>query len=144
VNLTESTHLASSPDDAFAYVADFSHGPEWQRGVRVARWTSDPPLHIGSTYEQEARFLGKRVVSSFRVVGYDPAARSVSIATTSGTFPITVTRTVEVDGGGARYTEHIEGSPRGVLRLLGPLMRALVRRSVHADHRRLRACLGGT
>jgi Polyketide cyclase / dehydrase and lipid transport len=139
VNLTESTHLASSPDDAFAYVADFSHGPEWQHGVRAARWTSDPPLHVGSTYEQEARFLGRRVVSSFRVVGYDPATRSVSIATTSGTFPITVTRTVEADGGGARYTEHVEGAPRGALRILGPLTHAIVRRSVRDDQRRLSA-----
>ncbi|HEV2310998.1 MAG TPA: SRPBCC family protein, partial [Acidimicrobiia bacterium] len=127
----------------FDYVADFSHGPEWQRGVRRARWTSEPPIRVGSTYEQEARFLGKRVVSSFQVIGYDAAARSVTITTTSGTFPITVTRTVEADGDGARYTEHVVGEPRGVLRALGPLMHAMVRGSVRRDQDRLRDRLRG-
>jgi len=141
--VTESTALTCPPGDAFAYVADFTHGPEWQRGVRVARWTSEPPIHVGSTYEQEARFLGMRVVSSFEVVGYDPARRTVTIVTTDGTFPITVTRTVEPDDRGARYTERVEGKPRGALRALGPLLHAMVRRSVCGDQRRLRERLRG-
>ena len=44
--------------EVFAYLSDFGKNSIWQRGMRECRFTSDPPLRIGSTYDQVAEFLG--------------------------------------------------------------------------------------
>jgi uncharacterized membrane protein len=127
--------------DVFAYLSDFSNNPRWQRGMREARWTSPPPHGVGATYDQVARFLGRDVVSSFRVVEHE-AGRRTKIASTAGTFPITVTRTVAPLGDGrCRVTAVVEGDAGGVFRMVGPLLRPLVARSVRGDYARLKRLL---
>ena len=127
--------------DVFAYLADMQNNPRWQKGMQSCRWTSDPPLRLGSTYDQVARFLGKEIVSSFEVVEFEPGER-IRIRTTSGTMPIDVTREVTpVDGGRSTVRATVTGDPTGVFRLAAPLMRWVVRRSVTRDYRRLKEIL---
>ncbi len=102
-----------------------------------------PPIGVGSTYDQEASFLGRPVVSSFRVVEYEPGA-SITIESYAGSFPIRVRRSVEAHGvGRCRVTADISGEPGGLLRLAGPLVRRLAQRSVDADYDRLKRLLEG-
>lgn len=127
--------------EVFAFVADFANNPRWQRGMRECRWTSSPPHGTGSTYEQRARFLGRDVVSTFRVVDHEPGRR-VRITSVAGSFPITVTRTVEPIGARrSRVSAVIEGEAGRFFRLAGPLLRPLVARSVRGDYARLRRLL---
>lgn len=123
--------------EVFAYLADFANNPEWQRGMRECRWTSAPPHGAGSTYEQRARFLGRDVVSTFRVVEHEPGRR-VRITSVAGSFPITVTRSVEPLGPDrCRVVAVVEGDAGGFFGLAGPLLRPLVARSVRGDYARL-------
>ena len=127
--------------DVFAFVSEFPNNPRWQRGQRECRWTSPPPLRVGSTYEQHARFLGRDLVNVFRVIEFDPDAR-VKFTSTEGTFPLTITRTVEPLGDShARFTEQVAGDPRGVYRIAEPILRRLVRHSIERDFPRLKALL---
>ena len=125
----------------FEYVSNFEHNPRWQNGMRACRFTSEPPLRVGSTYEQVASFLGKTVRTTFEVTALDPG-RSVSIESRESTFPIRVTRAVEPLGEArCRVEATIEGGPGGVLRLLSPLVTPLARRSVRGDYARLKRLL---
>jgi hypothetical protein len=125
----------------FDYVADMANNPEWQGGMERCTWTSDPPLRLGSTYDQEARFLGRSIVSSFEVVEYEPG-HLIRIKTTGGSMPIDVTRTVEPLGPGrCRVEAVVRGEATGPMRLLGPVLPRLVGRSVDGDYRRLKALL---
>jgi len=125
----------------FDYVADMANNPSWQRGQQRCTWTSEPPIAIGSTYDQEASFLGKAIVSSFEVVEFEPGRR-IRIVSTAGTMAIDVTRTVEPLGDDrCRVGATVLGDPPGVLRLLGPLLSPLVRRSVAGDYKRLKTNL---
>lgn len=134
--VTVTVDIDRSPDEVFAFLADFENNPRWQRGMRSCRWTSPPPHGVGSTYDQVAHFLGKDVVSSFRVEEHEPPRR-VRIASTSGPFPIVETRLVEPLGdGGSRVTAIVEGDASGFFRLAGPLLRPMVARSVGRDYRR--------
>lgn len=143
VEVEAAVEIDRPPREVFAYLADMARNPEWQRGMQECRWTSEPPLRLGSTYDQVARFLGKEIVSSFEVVEFEPGAR-IRIRTTSGTMPLDVTRGVEPDGsGGSRVSAVVRGDPTGVFRLAGPLMRLLVGASVRRDYRRLKAQLEG-
>ena len=96
---------------------------------------------MGSTYDQEAKFLGKRIVSSFEVVEFEPGER-IRIRTTSGTMPIDVTRQVAAgESGGTEVGAVVRGEPTGLLRLANPVMRLLVQTSVRRDYRRLKQVL---
>ena len=123
--------------EVFQYIANFENNPRWQGGMQSCRWTSEPPMVTGATYVQEARFLGRRIDTHFRVSEFVDN-QSISIESTQSTFPIQVTRSVEARGERAcRVTAHIRGQPKGLLRLFS----GMVKRSVARDYRRLKEIL---
>jgi uncharacterized membrane protein len=132
-----------SPNEVFDFWAEWSNNPRWQRGMESCIWTSEPPLRVGSTYEQRASLLGRPILSSFEVVEYEPGTK-VRIRTTKSTLPLDITRQVSpgADGGTTLHAT-IRGEPSGPMRLLNPLMRRMVRRNVLEDYRRLKELLEG-
>ena len=141
VEASTSIEIERPADEVFAFVSEFPNNPRWQRGQRSCRWTSEPPLRVGSTYDQHARFLGRDMVNAFRVVELEPG-RSVTFTSESGTFPLTITRTVEPLGAGrSRFTEHVRGEPGGFFRIAEPLLRPLVKATIKRDFPRLKALL---
>jgi len=140
INIESSISIDRTPKDVFAYIANFENNPNWQSGMVEAHFTSEKPLGVGSTYTQVAKFMGRRVDSNFTVVEYDPD-RLIKITTTSGSFPITVTRTVVPEGDGTLVRAIVEGDATGFMKLAEPMMRVMVQRSVNADYRRLKSLL---
>lgn len=141
MDLAADQTIARPADEVFAFVADATNNPRWQQGMRSCAWTSPPPIGIGSTYRQEATFLGRPVVTEFEVVEHAPG-RSITIRSTSGPFPIRVTRSVTpVDASTCRVEARISGEPGHFFRLAAPLVQRLAQRSVTADYRRLKALL---
>ncbi len=136
IHTTTTIHVARPPAEVFVYVSDFENNPRWQGGMVEARFVTDPPLRIGSRYEQVARFLGRDIVSTFEVVELEPG-RLVKATTVESTFPITFTRIVEPDGPGSTVTAIVEGDASGIFRLAEPLLRRKVQRSLDADYARL-------
>ena len=144
ITITSSVDIDRPADDVFAVVTDFPRNPTWQRGMKRCAWTSEPPLRVGSTYTQHARFLGKDLTNAFEVTELDPGRR-VRFASTGGTFPIRVTRSVDaLSPSASRFTEEVEGDARGAFRLAQPVLRVLVRRAVRRDLPRLKALLEGS
>lgn len=140
-NIKVSIEIDRSSEDVFAYIADMSNNPKWQKGQQECVWTSEPPLRLGSTYDQSARFLGKEITSSFEVVEYEPGSR-IRIVTTSGTMPIDVTREVHsLPNGGSKVSATVIGDPPRLMKLLGPVLDALVKTSVRKDYERLSSLL---
>ena len=141
MKLVSSVVIDRPDEEVFAVISDFSRNPEWQRGMRSAQWTTEPPIQVGSTYQQVARFLGRDVITAFEVIAYEPN-RSVTIQSRQSSFPITVTRSVEPLGPDrSRVSAHIVGKPGRFFRLFGPLLRLLAERSVRGDYERLRGLL---
>lgn len=141
MRLSASRTIRRPADEVFAFVCDATNNPRWQRGMRSCTWTSPSPIGPGSTYRQEASFLGRRVVTDFEVAAHEPY-RSVTIQSTSGPFPIRVRRSVTpIDDGSCRVEAEITGEPGRFFRLAGPLVQRLAQRSVTADYDRLAALL---
>ncbi|HSK91864.1 MAG TPA: SRPBCC family protein [Euzebyales bacterium] len=135
--------IARPADEVFAFLSDAANNPRWQRGMRSCAWTSPPPVGVGSTYRQRARFLGREVVSEFVVTAHEPG-RSITIRSTGGSFPITVRRSVTpLSPGRSRVTAEIDGDPGRFFRLAGPVVRRLAQRSVDVDYDRLTRLLEG-
>jgi hypothetical protein len=108
--------------------------------MREARFTSEGPLQLGSTYEQVASFLGRPVLSSFEVIAYEPG-QMVKATSTSSSFPITFTRMVQAEGEGTRVSAVIEGDASGFFKLAEPLLARFVQRSVDSDYANLKRIL---
>jgi carbon monoxide dehydrogenase subunit G len=136
LDFLHSVHIARPAAEVFDFLAEFENNPRWQGGMVSCRWTSDERLVAGSTYTQEARFLGRPIHTEFRVSAYEPG-RSISIESTKSTFPIQVTRTVEPVDGGSLVTAHIRGQPTGLLRLFSGMVGPSVRKDYAALKRML-------
>lgn len=133
--------IAKPTADVFAFVSDVGNNPRWQNGMRSCVWTSDPPVAVGSTYDQEASFLGRTVRSTFEVVEFEPGA-VIAARTIEGSFPITFRRSVEaIDDAACAVTAVITGDASGFFKVAEPLMRPMVRRSIEGDYDRLKELL---
>jgi len=71
IDVATSIEIDRPADDVFAFVSEFPNNPRWQRGQVSCSWTSDPPLRVGSTYDQHARFLGRDMVNHFEVIEHE-------------------------------------------------------------------------
>ena len=141
VNATVQINLPAK--EVFAFLAEWENNPRWQKGMKSCRWTSEAPLQVGSSYDQEASFMGKSITSSFIVVEYEPGAK-VRIQTTTSTMPLALTRQVTAeDARSTRVSAIVQGGPAGFMRMFDPLMKLMVQRSVRRDYRRLKALLEG-
>lgn len=126
-----------SAAEVFEFFSDASNNPSWQKGMKSCTWTSDGAIGVGSTYDQEAEFMGRPVRSTFEVTAFEPGHK-IAIATVKSSFPIQVTRSVDDLGDGrSRVQAHISGGPGGVMKLLSPLTNMMARRSIEADYDRL-------
>jgi hypothetical protein len=141
VDLSAIRDIARPSDEVFAFLSDSSNNPRWQKGQQSCVWTTTPPIGVGSTYDQRARFLGRTVLNKFEVIGFEPG-RSITIRSTEGSFPIQVTRSVEpLDAKSSRVNAEIRGDPGGLFRIGGRLLQRLAQRSVDADYDRLKKLL---
>lgn len=140
---TTVTTIERPATEVFELVADMARNPEWQRGMESCRWTSPPPIGVGSTYDQVAKFLGRSIITSFEVVEFEPGHR-IRIVSTKSSFPLDITRTVDPVGErSCRVTARVVGEPSGILGLAEPIIRPLVRWTIRRDYRQLKARLEG-
>lgn len=124
-------------EKVFSYISNFENNPKWQGGMVEARFTSEGPLGVGSTYEQVATFLGKEILTTFQVVEYEEN-RKIKIESIKSTFPITVTRTVEPQDEGTKVTAIVEGDASRVYKIAQPFMKLMVKQSVKSDYKNLK------
>ena len=141
IEVTATIHVKGLPEEVFEFWSDWSNNPQWQSGRESCTWTSEPPLRLGSTYDQEASFLGQSIISSFEVVEYEPGTK-LRMTTTERTLPLDITREVSPGpDGGTTLHATIRGGPTGLMRIFDPLMRRMVDKNVRKDHQRLKQLL---
>ena len=137
IRVVTGVNIDRPSEEVFAFISNFENNPKWQSGQLEAKFSSEGPLRVGSTYDQVAKFMGRRIESSFEVLEYEPN-RKVKASTTSGSFPITFTRMVEPRDGGAKVTAIVEGNANGFFKLAEPLLSRMVQRSVDSDYQTLK------
>jgi hypothetical protein len=130
-----------------AAVADFAANPNnaplWYVNIKSVQWKTDPPLRVGSEIAFMARFVGKQLAYTYKVVEFLEHERLV-MRTTEGPFPMETTYTWQsATDGGTRMTLRNRGNPSGFSRLVAPFMAAAIRRANGKDLARLKAVLEG-
>ena len=136
--------LGCAPSIAWEYMVNAEHNPEWLPNMRSCTWVTDPPIGVGSRYEQVAMFLGKEIRTSFEVTNLRDG-RLITITSLPGSsFPITITREVDpLDEKRCRVTETAAGDASGFFRIAEAPMRAMVRRNITRAYAGLKRLLEG-
>ena len=93
--VTVQIEISRAPADIWEYLVNAEHNPEWLSNMSSCRWLTDPPIRIGSRYEQHARFLGKDVMTTFEVSALEPERLVTITSLPSSSFPLTITRKLD-------------------------------------------------
>lgn len=140
--VTVEIEIGRSPADVWEYLVNAEHNPEWLKNMSSCRWITEPPIRIGSRYEQLAHFLGKEVRTTFEVSALEHQ-RLVTITSLPGSsFPLTITRKLDPIGSQrCVVTEIAGGDTTGFYRVAELPMRFMVRHNIGRAYRNLKQLL---
>jgi uncharacterized protein YndB with AHSA1/START domain len=121
--ITESTQIACTPEDVFAYAIDFAHFPEWQGGIVSVSSEADLPLTVGSRAVITRRIGPRQLTAPEEVTELNPP-RTWSVRAVDGLVKASARGVVEPlgDGRRSRVTISLDFEGRGLGRLLVPLV----------------------
>jgi hypothetical protein len=140
LDITAAVHIRRPLPQVAAYVIDPRHDAEWIGGVREARILDGDPPGPGTRVARVAHFLGRRIEYVNEIVALDPE-RCLDMRSVAAPFPMRITYSLEEQDGGTTVRNRVRGDVRGFFALFGPVLAALVRRSVQRDLERLRDLL---
>lgn len=126
--------------DVFSYITNFTNNPKWQSGVLETYFTTDPPLRRGSAYTQVERFFGRKIESTFEVIGYEPG-RLIKAAGKTRPLSLVITRMIEQAGEGSKLTTIVEGDTIGLIKFAEPLLQKRMHTSIEKDCKKLKKLL---
>ena len=109
------------PDEAFAFLSDFSTTAEWDPGVVEAERLGDAPIAEGSEFRLVADFLHRATTLIYSIVEYDPPS-AVTFRGENSSVVSLDRITFEPSNGGTRITYDAELALKGPLRLADPLL----------------------
>ena len=118
------------------FVTDPANDRSWIGGVVEAKRLDDGPIAVGSRVARVARFLGRRIQYTLKVVEQEHERRVVM--TTDSPFPMMVTYEFEDAGSQTLVRVRVSGQPRGFFRLGGAFLNRMVLGNVTKDLVRLR------
>ena len=128
IRLDRAVSVSSSPDDTFAYIADFANVESWDPGVIESRQISPGPVGVGTEYDVVARFMGARAPMRYRVVRWD-APTQVELHGRASTLAAVDRISFEPDGdGGTRVRYEAEFTFRRGLGVADKLLRRVFER----------------
>ena len=144
IRISESVQIDRPPAEVWAAITDYSFDARWRDGLRDM--TPDPPgpPAIGTTVHEVVRSSGRDYVADAAVTELDPGV-SYRFAGSGTIGGLRGGRSVAAvpDGTAAVFTYDIELEPKGTMRLLRPVLGAIVRSGLKKDLARLKGLLEG-
>jgi uncharacterized protein YndB with AHSA1/START domain len=135
---TQSTEIARTPEEVFAFLTDPSKLPLWQDAEEVTQLTP-APLGVGSRLREVHKILGRRRVEITEFVVYEPGRR-FEIRVVHGP-PVDGRWDLEATSTGTRLTFTPIVRLRGYRRHLKPLVAGATLLVFRRYHRRLKRAL---
>ena len=110
-----------TPEEAFAYLSDFSTSEEWDPGVVEAERVGGGAVGEGTEFRLVAEFLARKTPLTYRLVEYEPS-RAVTFVGENASVASHDRITFETTATGTRVTYDAELRLKGLLRLAEPLL----------------------
>ena len=123
-----------TPREVFAFLADGTNNPAWRTGIVEIRRTS-ADLGVGTCYRQVMTGPGGRKIDGdYTVTDYDPPRRLAFQVTAGPARPSGVFE-LEEHAAGTQVRFTLDLRPKGIMRLMTPMIAAQVRKEVsQLDH----------
>jgi hypothetical protein len=129
-----------SPEDAFAFMADFANSPRWDPNTSRATRVDDGPVGLGSSFDLLTAFAGREVQLRYTIVEHD-APRRVVLRAEQPRYTSLDTITVAPAPSGSSVHYDARLSFMGPARLLDPVMQLLFRRVGNRAREGMKAAL---
>ena len=131
-----SIDIESPAATVWSIVSDYRSDPLWRRGVETM--TPDPfgPVVAGTTTREVLRLGGRTYRSDGVVETFEPG-RSFTWRTVSGATAFGSRRVDEIDPDRCRVVLELNVVPRSSERLMVPILRRVLARTLRADLKRL-------
>jgi uncharacterized membrane protein len=128
-------------EEVARYAADPANAPAWYVNITSVRWQGEPVVAVGSRMAFTARFLGRDLTYTYKIVDLEPGRRLV-MRTAEGPFPMETSYTWTDTGDGCtRMALRNRGEPTGFAAVTAPVMAAAMRRANRKDLELLRDVL---
>lgn len=116
-----------TPEESFDYLADFSTAGEWDANTVSSECISGEAGTLGAKYEVVTRFAGREMTLAYETVEYD-RPKKVVLKSGNGTTEITDTMTFTPSGPGTKVTYNANIAPKGLVKLIDPLLALIFKR----------------
>ncbi len=127
--LTEVLNINCHPAMAFDLMADVRHITEWNAGASHCEMLTDEPIGAGTRFVTVNR--GQEMSS--KITTYD-RAQHLEFAVESKAMDVQATFLFSEAGSGTQLDIQFEPRPKGIMKVLFPLLRPLIRRDLIKQH----------
>ena len=137
ITIAGSIELDAASPAAWGIVSDQTRDPEWRTGV--LEMTVDPAGRpfVGTTTHEVIRVAGRTYVNDGIITGLVPGER-LEWRTTTGVDAWGARTVSDVGEGRCAVDLELHVVPTGINRLLAPMLRRMMSRTMHADLETLR------
>lgn len=109
-------------DEVFAYLADFSNGPEWDPGQESSVARDDGGPRLGQVYDVMVLWGDRRLPMVYEVTAFKPNHMITLVGDGSTTHAVDTLEFTEVSDGGTAVTYTADIKLKGVLRVAEPFL----------------------
>jgi uncharacterized protein YndB with AHSA1/START domain len=135
-----SVTIERPPEAVFAALTDVAAHTQWARGPDEITDISDDPVHLGTTWQQATRMLGKRLVNTMEVRAYEEN-RTFSFGSEKP-MPMRMTFSLEPIPAGTKLRMNARGDLDGLFgKLAMPILIKSMERQMESDLQSLKAIL---
>lgn len=116
-HFTTTIETRARPEEAFAYLADFSNAAQWDPTVLRAQALGPSPIGEGSRFEVVLSLAGREFSFEYELARFDPIRELVFVSTTAHLRSVDTIR-IEPTAAGCRVHYDADLRPLGLLYLL--------------------------
>lgn len=128
IDVTVATNVERPVDEVFAFVADMENEPQWHTDIVEAERLTEGEVGEGTNFRVQFRPQPMSPAEGkIEIVEFQPDRRIVS-RSDMGNMKPELTHVFEEVNGGTRVTRRIQIETSGLMTLMSPLMKVMVRR----------------
>jgi uncharacterized membrane protein len=144
VKVNHTVQIDRSPEEVFAFVADFENLPRWQKSVITAHKVTEGPIRVGSKFTEDVRILGRNVESTGEVTALEPNRRMEFDLTSKGPIECKAQFTFAAAAGGTSLSLDGDFRLKGLWKLMTPMAAGEIRRETRKELEALKTVLEGS
>lgn len=125
--------VRAPPQRVFDALADVASSPQWLKGVSEAAVVTPGPAGVGTRFTQTRVTMGRPSKVDGTFVAYEPARKLVLDIKRDGKPAGVVTWSLAPEGAGTRVTAHIDFQLPGLMKLMTPMVKNVIRKQNEED-----------